>query len=101
MMQKWMPHLKWSDRRPPLLIFESYALLQKGVPYPLPAVAAPVADDAAPAAQLQTPAPDQAAAPEPSAAAPATQAAEVTAEPEQAAKPAPEGVPAAVAPTAA
>ncbi|CAL8463656.1 g3190 [Coccomyxa elongata] len=95
MMQKWMSHLKWSDRRPPLLIFESYALLQKGVPYPLPAVAAAVANETAPATQLP-PAPDPAAAPEPSAAAPATQAAEVAAEPEQAAAQAPEGVPAAL-----
>ena len=80
-MQKWMTHLKWSDRRPPLLIFESYALLQKGVPYPLPAVAA-AADETAPAPQLQTPAPDQAAAPKPSAAVSATLAAEVAAKPE-------------------
>lgn len=65
-----MPHLKWSDKRPPLIIFESYALLQKGVPYPLPPVTAAPAEPAA-AAQLVAagvPAATDAAAAEPEAA---------------------------------
>jgi hypothetical protein len=71
MAQKWMPHLKWSDRRPPMIVFESYGLLQKGVPYPLPAVTAALAEPAAapqPPPQPQ-PLPEQAAAAKPAAAA--------------------------------
>jgi hypothetical protein len=32
MTEKRMPHLKWKERRPPLLAFESYALLEKVQP---------------------------------------------------------------------
>ena len=29
MTEKRMPHLRWRERRPPMLAFESFALLQK------------------------------------------------------------------------
>ncbi len=78
-----MPHLKWSERRPPMLVFEHYSLLQKGVPYPLPAVNAesPPPAESAPAVQ-QPPAPEQAAAPAPQEAAPVAEAAAPAEKPE-------------------